>query len=62
MDLTQIDFKTLTQALLQKKISAVEIAQFFLDRVDKLDSQLNSFTHVNKNIFLKFNKLESKMP
>lgn len=61
MDLTQIDFSTLAQALKRKEISAVETAQFFLKRVEGLDPHLNSFTHINKKLLEQAQDLDQKM-
>ena len=47
MDLLQADFTSLTEAVRNKKISAVETTQFFLNRIENLDKNLNSFTHVS---------------
>ncbi len=61
MDFLQSDFVTLTQALKNKEVSAVETAQFFLRRVESLDQQLNSFTHVNKELLTQAEELDQKI-
>ncbi|MBC7457524.1 MAG: Asp-tRNA(Asn)/Glu-tRNA(Gln) amidotransferase subunit GatA, partial [Bdellovibrionaceae bacterium] len=61
MDLLQADFSQVTEAVQNKKISAVETTQFFLDRIQKLDQQLNSFTHVSKTVLKEAELLDQKI-
>lgn len=61
MDLLNSDFSTLTQAIKNKEISAVEAAQFFLKRVETLDTQLNAFTHINKDLIQQAKDLDQKI-
>jgi len=37
------DLKTLSRALQEKKISSVELARIFLDRIDRLNPEINAF-------------------
>lgn len=48
MDLIKASFTEISQAVQTKKISAKEVTRFFLNRVEKLDGQLNSFIMINK--------------
>lgn len=61
MDLLQASFSNLNKALKTKEISVEETARFFLSRVEKLDSQLNSFTHINKDLINQAQALDQKM-
>ena len=47
MDLTQSSISEIASAVRAKKTSAVEVTKHFLARVEKLDSQLNSFVTMN---------------
>lgn len=49
MDFTQATIKQLRQGLLDKKFTAVEIVNFFLDRINKIDPKIKAFiTITNK--------------
>ncbi len=61
MDLLQTDFSQHTQAIQNKKISAVESTQFFLDRVSRLDQSLNSFIHVSTTALQEAELLDQKI-
>ncbi len=50
MNLLTASFKDVSSSVKQKKISAVEVAQFFLSRAEKLNPTLNAFTHLNQNV------------
>jgi aspartyl-tRNA(Asn)/glutamyl-tRNA(Gln) amidotransferase subunit A len=47
MNLLTASFEDVASAVQQKKISAVEVTQFFLSRAEKLNPALNAFTHIN---------------
>ena len=47
---TLIELKTEIQ---NKKISSYELTKFFLDRIKKIDSKLNSFITITENNALK---------
>lgn len=49
MDLLNWDLSQISQAVRQKKISALEVAKFFRSRADRLDSQLHAFITLNDN-------------
>ncbi len=61
MDLLSTDFSTVTKSLKEKKISALEIAQFFLKRIEKLNPQLNAFTYVNDQLLDEAQKIDQKI-
>lgn len=61
MDLLRADFSTVAEAVQNKKISAVETAQFFLKRIEKFDAQLNSFTHVSANVLKDAEVIDKKI-
>jgi aspartyl-tRNA(Asn)/glutamyl-tRNA(Gln) amidotransferase subunit A len=61
MDLLNADFSSVRDALKEKKISAKEIAQFFLTRIEKLDAQLNSYTYINSNFIAQAEQLDRKI-
>lgn len=47
MDLTHAKITEIATAIRTKKVSAVEVTNHFLNRIEKLDKQLNSFITVN---------------
>ena len=47
MDLLKASFKSVSAAVKSKKISAVEVTQFFLNRVEKLNPKVNAFIMMN---------------
>ncbi len=47
MDLLEASFKKVSDAVHSKKISAVEVTQFFLSRAEKLNPKLNAFIQMN---------------
>lgn len=61
MDLLQADFSQITEAVQNKKISSVEVTQFFLNRIEKLDHKLNSFTHVSSTALKEAELLDQKI-
>ena len=42
------------RALSQKKISAVEVANYYLDRIEQHDDQINAYTHVDREKTLSY--------
>jgi len=44
------------QALLAKQVSSVEIAKFYLDRIDRFNKKINAFTHVDHEKTLAYAK------
>ncbi len=59
MDLLTASFSELTHAVKNKKISSVEVTQFFLNRIEKLNPKLNAFTHVNRNAIEDAKKIDA---
>lgn len=51
----------MSQAVRSKKISAHELASFYLQRIDKLDSKLNSYISRNDNILDQARELDAKI-
>lgn len=49
MDLLKASFSQITKEILQKKISAVEVTDFFLKRIDKYNSKMNAFVHLDQS-------------
>ncbi len=49
MDLIKASLSEISSAVKTKKVSAVEVTQFFQSRITKLDSQLNSYVTVNES-------------
>lgn len=69
MDLLTASFKEVKDAVIAKKISAVEVTKFFLNRTEKLNPKLNAFIMMNNealneaaNIDKKINQGESVGP
>jgi aspartyl-tRNA(Asn)/glutamyl-tRNA(Gln) amidotransferase subunit A len=61
MDLIKASFKEISSAVKTKKISAVEVAQFFSARIDKLDGQLNSYISRNQNVAKEAAEIDAKI-
>jgi len=53
MDLQNINFQQIRQLLLNKKISAKEIAQFYLDRAKNIDPKIKAFITITEKEALK---------
>ena len=53
MDLTNLTINQIRQSLFDKKISAVEIVNFYLDRIKKIDPQIKAFITVTDKVALK---------
>ncbi|MEK6627237.1 MAG: amidase, partial [Bdellovibrionota bacterium] len=61
MDLTKASFKEVSDSVKQKKISAVEVAQFFLDRIEKLNPKLNAYIAINQAALKEAKVLDDKI-
>jgi len=61
MNLLKATFSEVAQAIRHKKISAVEVTQFFLQRTEKLNPSLNAFTHINENALIEAKKLDAEI-
>jgi aspartyl-tRNA(Asn)/glutamyl-tRNA(Gln) amidotransferase subunit A len=53
MDFTKLNITQIRQGLLDKKFTVVEIVQFFIDRIKKIDPQIKAFITVTDQIALK---------
>ncbi len=49
MNITFSSFREISEAIKTKKVSAVEVTKHFLDRIQLLDTKLNSFITLNEN-------------
>ncbi len=61
MNLIDLTFSEARQALIDKKISAVELTRFYLERIEKLNPQLNAFTAISKTALSEAATLDSKI-
>lgn len=61
MDLIQASFKDVSDAVKNKKISAVEVTQFFLNRAEKLNPQLNAYIAMNTEALNEAKKIDDKI-
>jgi aspartyl-tRNA(Asn)/glutamyl-tRNA(Gln) amidotransferase subunit A len=60
MDLTFATFKEITSAVKSKKISAVEVAQHFLNRIELLDKKLNAYILINDKAIIEAQLVDEK--
>lgn len=61
MKLEQASFAEVTQAVKTKKISATETAQFFLNRIEKLNPKLNAFIRLNPELIEDAKRIDSEI-
>ncbi len=61
MDLLKSDFSQINSAIRNKKISCQEVAEFFLNRAQKLDKQLNSIITYNEKLIDQAKKLDQEI-
>jgi Asp-tRNA(Asn)/Glu-tRNA(Gln) amidotransferase A subunit family amidase len=61
MDLLSASFKEVTAAIKAKKISAVEVTQFFLNRSEKLNPKLNAFILMNPKALVEAAAIDQKI-
>lgn len=61
MDLLNTTMTEVRQAFLSKKISASEITQFFLERTNNLNPQLNAFIRIDQNCLAQAHELDQKL-
>ncbi len=59
MDLTQAKISEISTLVRTKKISALEVTNHFLERIEKLDKQLNSFISVNSKATEEAKKIDA---
>lgn len=58
MDLSQFKVVEIANAVKSKKISAVEVTQHFLSRIENLDKKINSFISVNQHAITEAKKID----
>lgn len=61
MDLLSASFKNVSQAIQEKKISAREVTEFFLKRIEKLNPQLNAFIITNSTALAEAKAIDEKI-
>lgn len=61
MDLKKAGFKEVSDAVKNKKISAAEVTQFFLKRIEQLNPKLNAFISINKAALDEAHKIDEKI-
>jgi len=61
MDLLQASFKSVSDAVQAKKISAKEVTQFFLNRAEKLNPSLNAYILMNTKALEEAEKVDQKI-
>lgn len=61
MDLLKAGFKEVSDAVKNKKMSAVEVTEFFLNRIEKLNPRLNAFVTINKSAIEEAHKVDEKI-
>jgi aspartyl-tRNA(Asn)/glutamyl-tRNA(Gln) amidotransferase subunit A len=59
VDLTQLKASEIADAVRTKKLSAVEVTNHFLGRIEKLDKQLNSFISINAEAINEAKKVDA---
>lgn len=61
MDLLTATLKTISNSVAAKKISAKEVAQFFLARSEKLNGQLNAYISMNEQVLEQAEALDQRL-
>ena len=61
MDLKKAGLKEVSDSVKSKKISAAEVTEFFLDRIEKLNPKLNAFITINKSALEEARKVDEKI-
>ncbi|MGE0632273.1 MAG: Asp-tRNA(Asn)/Glu-tRNA(Gln) amidotransferase subunit GatA [Pseudobdellovibrionaceae bacterium] len=61
MDLTFSSLKEIRDAIAEKKVSSLEVTRHYLNRIQKLDSQLNSFVFINKQAEKDASEIDAKI-
>lgn len=61
MDLAKASFKDVSGAVKSRKISAVEVTQFFLDRIEKLNPKLNAYIAMNSLALAEAGKIDNQV-
>jgi aspartyl-tRNA(Asn)/glutamyl-tRNA(Gln) amidotransferase subunit A len=61
MNIETVKFSELTAAVKAKKISALETAQFYLGRIEKLNPKLNAFIKINPELLNDAKKIDNEI-
>lgn len=61
MDLKKAGLKEVSDSVKSRKISAAEVTEFFLDRIEKLNPKLNAFITINKSALEEARKVDEKI-
>lgn len=61
MDLTRAGFSEVSSAVQNKKISATEVTQFFLSRIEKMNPRLNAFIALNEKALEQAKAIDEKI-
>lgn len=61
MELTHASFSEITRAIKDRKISAKEITQHYLNRIQSIDGKLNSFISINERAIQDAEALDSRL-
>lgn len=61
MDITQASITEIQEAIKKKQVSAVEVASHFQKRIEKLDTQLNSFISMNDHLIDDAKKVDDQV-
>lgn len=61
MELTHLSFQEIVTAVKEKKVSAKEITKHFLNRIETLDKQLNSFITVSQAALQDAEKIDARL-
>lgn len=61
MDLTRASFKELSSHVKNRKISAAEVAQFYLNRIEKLNPKLNAYIELNQSVLDEARKIDERI-
>ena len=61
MDILNFSFTDAVAALKNKKVSAKEMAQFYLNRIEKMNPQLNAFLHIDQSALKQAEVIDQKM-
>lgn len=61
MDLVKSSFKEVSEAVKNKKVSAREVTQFFLNRAEKLNPQLNAYIAMNESALTDAQKIDERI-
>jgi len=61
LEISNLSIKETQKILLEKKISAYELTQYYLDRIEKLDPQINSYITVNEKALEEAKAIDQKI-